>query len=187
MDIKAIKNRIYKRAQLKMSLVSMTILFFIIAILTSLLFFIKEDIKPLVIILITLLTVIFLTGLWKQIYYLFLHKINDNDMVTRITIEPHKFKLKAYFGENLWSKYSSNYLGLVIFFKIDNKTIKIIYPFKNDLSLSASIRYKVVINILNKVSQIEKMDVSYLNSSKVIAECSINIERDIKKVYKSIQ
>jgi len=187
LDIKAIKNRIYKRTQLKMSLILVIILFFILVILISLLFLIQKDIKPLVISLITLFTIIFLAGLWKQIYYLFLHKINDNDTITTTTIEPKKIKLKSYFGENLWSKYSSTYLGLVIYFKIDNKTIKIIYPFKNDLSLSASIRYKVVINILNKVSQIEKMDVSYLNSSKVITKCSKDIERDIKKVYKSFQ
>lgn len=76
--------------------------------------------------LMILLFVILLVGFWKQSYYLFLYKIKKSDQVVNYKIEPLNIKLKSYFQNGLYSKFSSNYLGVKIEFKINNQKKQII-------------------------------------------------------------
>lgn len=127
-----------------------------------------------------------MAGLWKQLYYLFIYRINDNDQVIHIQIEPYKIRLKSHFDSGLFSKYGSSYLGVDILYKVDNKKYQLIYPFlKQDLNLHPRNRHPVYHEILVKLSQIDNLKVSYLSCSKVIINSTINIENTVAKVIKS--
>lgn len=180
------KKRVYKNANVKNSIIAMIIASTALGALA--IFFIFGDPKSskYVILLMIIFILILLLGLWKQLYYLFIYRINDTDHIINIEIEPHKISLKPYFDGCLFSKYGSSYLGVKIQYKVDNKKHQLVYPFlKDDVNLYPRNRYKVYHEIIAKLSQIENLTVAYLRSSKVIINSTTNIESIVTKVVKS--
>jgi len=188
MEIIDFKNRVSKKANLKTGVISMIFIFFVLILLMMLLILDKPKSFGIIHYLMILLFVILLVGFWKQSYYLFLYKIKKSDQVVNYKIEPLNIKLKSYFQNGLYSKFSSNYLGVKIEFKINNQKKQIIYPFQNyDLSLSPSIRYKAIQEINRELTKIKQLEVSYLNNSGIVIDCTTNIDKMVKKITKSYQ
>lgn len=186
MKIDDYKKRVFKTAKLKVNSIAILAIIIMIGILAISLILGNPEYSVFILILIGIFSLILLVGVWKQLYYLFLHKINDDDQVVDLALEPYKISLKPYFDGGLFSKYGSSYLGVRILYRIGNKKYQLIYPFmKHDLSLYPENRYKVYHEISNKLNQVDNLKVSYLSNSKVIIDSTINIENMVFKIVKS--
>ncbi|HAX03013.1 MAG: hypothetical protein A2Y45_06230 [Tenericutes bacterium GWC2_34_14] len=186
MKIDDYKKRVFKTANLKVNIIAIFAIIIMIGILAIFLITGNPEYSVYILILIGIFSLILLVGVWKQLYYSFLHKINDDDQVVDLAIKPYKISLKPYFDRGLFSKYGSSYLGVRILYRIDDKKYQLIYPFmKQDLSLYPENRYKVYHEISNKLFQIENLKLSYLSNSKVIIDSTINIENMVFKIVNS--
>lgn len=186
MNITDYKNRVYKKTNLKIGAIALIIITIVLGILAIFLILGDPNSFIFVVSFMIFLFLILMAGLWKQIYYLFIYRINDTDQIIRIEIEPYKISLKPYFDSGLFSKFGSSYLGVKIQYKLDNKKHQLIFPFlKEDVSLYPRNRYTVYQEIIGKLSQIENLTVAYLRSSKVIINSTTNIESIVTKVVKS--
>ena len=178
MDIKSFRNRVYKKSRIKNSLIAVSIL--IPTIVTLIITLILDAKYRGLLLSILLILSLFLLALIYKIYYnLFLFKINEED--TKISIKTDVVGIKFKLYDELYGKYGSSSFGLIIKIKSNNQTLKIIYPFIEDITFGVkkedwNQKYKV----LNKLNQIKQIDVVYLEKSKVIVNKIDLIDKIIK-------
>lgn len=180
MDIKSFRNRVYKNSKILNSLIVSSIL--VPGIVTIIiLLFLDTKYDGLLISMLLILSLFLLAMIYKIFYNLFLFKINEDDAKISIKTDVVGIKFKLY--DELYGKYGSKTFGLIIKIKSNKQTLKILYPFIEDIRFGVkreawNQKYKV----LNKLNQIKEIDVVYLEKSKVIINKIDLIDKIIKKI-----
>ncbi len=99
MKIDDYKKRVFKTANLKVNSIAIFAIIIMIVLLAIFLIFGNPEYSMHILILISFFSLILLVGVWKRLYYSFLHKINDDDQVVDLALEPYKISLKLILME----------------------------------------------------------------------------------------
>lgn len=179
-NIKSFRDRVYKKTKIKNSLIVGSILVpGIVTIIIALFLGTKYD--GLLISMLLILSLFLLAMIYKIFYNLFLFKINEDDAKISVKTDIVGIKFKLY--DELYGKYGSKSFGLIIKIKSNKQTLKILYPFVEDIKFGVkkedwNQKYKV----LNKLKQIKQIEVVYLEKSKVVVNKIDLFDKIIKKI-----
>ena len=180
MDIKSFKKRVYKNSRIRNSLISFCIL---IPVIVLLLIFIVlgTTYDGLLFSLLFLFSLFLLAMIFKLYYNLFLFRIDKDD--TRISIKTDVVEIRFKLYDELYGKYGAKSFGLIIKIKVDNRTIKVLYPFAEDIRFGVKKEdWNQKNEILNRLNKIKQINVTYFERSKIIVNKIDAIDHIINKV-----
>lgn len=180
MDIEGFKNRVYKRTNIRNSLIAFCILIPLMIMLIILLA-LGSDYDGLLRSVAVILGLLLLAIMFKIYYNFFLFKIDEND--TKIELKANNVEIKFKLYDQFYGKYGAKSFGLVIKIKVNAKTMKILYPFTEDVRFGVKKEdWNQKNETLKKLNQIKQIDVIYLKKSKVIINKIVAVDNIIRKI-----
>lgn len=181
MDIDIYKKRIFKNAQIKNSIIVFSILIPMI-ILNIWIFFILTEFRGLLFLFLGFQLLLFADisiNLW---FNRFLYKVDVNDLKVVIKGEITKIKFRHYIQHYYNRGHGAKSHALSIKVNSDNKEYKLIYPFKNDIDFGIKKQdWNNKSLILQKLSYLSIIELTFLKKSKVIIKTSNEIENILRK------